>query len=490
MLGLFGSEDRLFGVEAGALGELALIETLEPFLSPLPEVVGAITLRGNVIPVLDPVALCGLSPRRTVPGIAAVIWNDTGMVALAIDRIVELRRFHWDELQKIEGRTEHPVLRGHLTIPGGTANILDVGRLFDRAEIPRASRSQRNRFKKDQRGLIPHLTFQSGGINYAVDVKNIFNTVPRRPIENTDIASGPFLGNITYLQRRIPVVETNMVMNIQASRQNLLPEIVVLRMNDKRLLGLAVDQILQISYFEQSRLPPLQAHLRSSAPLIKSTLSDPDAGSNVLVLDADAIQTIPSLNELANLSAEDSVAPAGDPVLADREGSIPSNIIRERVRNLVFLAGREFAAPVHGIANIIGAPRDVIPWQTSVCGLIGLFSFEGTMVPLVDLACHLGEEATGDSHQKRVLMTGADDRKVGFLVDRISGLSLSVWRTRPDGNAPDDFDMTQIQEWPKDRIVARVDLNEISLSVSRQFGASAARDLMPQTAPSDARREA
>lgn len=476
VLGLFGSAGRVFGIDTAALSELTPVGTLDPFLSNLPEVLGAITLRGNVIPVLDPVALCGLPARQTAPGIAAVVWNNTSMVALAIDEIVELRRYMDDDLQKVEGQIPHPVLRGHLPLKTGTANILDITRLFTRPDIPRTPRSQRTRVKKDQRGLIPHLTFQSGGITYAINVKNIFNTVPRRPIESTDIASGPFLGNITYLQRRIPVVDINMVMNMRALRHNTLPEIVVLRMDETRLLGLAVDQILKITYFEQSRLPPLQDHLRSSAPLIKATLTDARSDTYVLVLDADAIKAVPTLNDLSDLSCDDSLKPPIDLAIADRDGAIPSNVVQEQVRNLIFVADRELATPVHCILNIIDSPRVVIPWQTQVPGLIGLFSFEGVMVPLLDLAEHLGAGTPGDIRQKRVLITGEEDRKVGFLVDRITGISMSNWRTNPDITAPEAFEMIEIQEWPKNRILARIDLGAVSRTVSKQFVSEPAED--------------
>lgn len=475
VLGLLRSSDRLFGIDTSALTELAPIGTLDPFLSGLPEVLGAITLRGTVIPVLDPVALCGLPPRNTPPRSAAVVWNETSMVALAIDDIVELRRYKPDELQKIESSSAHPVLQGHLPLAAGTANILDVDRLFGLPDIPRAPRSRRAWVKKDQRGLIPHLTFESGGITYAVDVKNIFNTVPRRPIENTDIASGPFLGNITYLQRRIPVVETNMVMKMDAPRHNTLPEIVVLRMDEKRLLGLAVDQILRIAYFEQTRLPPLQDHLRSSAPLIKATLSEATSDSPILVLDADAMKSVPALHELAELSRDTGASRPAGPAAVAEEGSVPANVIREQVRNLLFFTDREMATPVQAILNIIAAPRAVIPWQGQVRGVIGLFSFEGTMVPLLDLAAHLGAEASGDTRDKRVLITGDEDRKIGFLVNRVTGISTSNWRAKPEMQAPEAFDAIQIQEWPKNRIVARIDLGAVSRAVSAQFSHTAAR---------------
>lgn len=469
VLGLFNSENRLFGIDANALAELAPIDELEPFLSNLPEVLGAITLRGKVIPVLDPKALCGMPPRQTAPRIAAVIWTDTSMAAIAVDEIVELHRYNSGELQKVEGKLGDPILRGQIPLEAGIANIIDIERVFRRHDLPRAKRPQRAKIRNDQGNLIPHLTFQSGGINYAVDVKCIFNTLHRRSVEDTNISSGPFIGNINYLQRRIPVVETNLVMNIRAARQNTLPEIVVLRMDENRLLGLAVDQILKIAYFEQSRLSPFQKHLRKSVPLIKATFNDRNLDASVLIIDVEEMKKTEFLDHLSNLSKEEKFEKIDEYAVSDLEGTAYSNVIQENVRNLVFFAGREFATPVHCILNIIDYPQGVIPWQAPVAGMIGLFPFEGTMVPLLDLAYHLGNHRSDDTSKKKVLITGSPDRKIGFLVDRITGLSTSNWRTNPDLVAPEPYEMVQIQEWPRSRIVSRLDLGKISRDLSEQF---------------------
>jgi purine-binding chemotaxis protein CheW len=469
VLGLFKSENRLFGIDAKALVELTPIDKLQPLLSNLPEVLGSITLRGRVIPVLDPKALCGLPPRQVAPRIAAVIWNDTSMAAIAVDEIIELRHYSLDELQKIEGKARDPIICGQIPMEAGTANILDIDAVFDRYDLPRAQRPQRTHLRKDQGGLIPHLTFQSGGVEYAVNVKNIFNTVHRRSIEDVNIASGPFLGNISYLKRRIPVVETNVIMNICAPRQNLLPEIVVLSVDKKRLLGLAVDQILKISYFEKSGLSPLPDHLRSSVPFIESTFTGPKVDGNILVLDVGAIKKTPFINELADLSKEENSKTALEISVSESEKITFSNVIQESLRNLVFFAGREFATPVHSILNIIDSPQGVIPWQARVAGVIGLFPFEGAMVPLLDLAEHLGNLSSEDNTKKKVLITGNQARKIGFLVDQITGLSTSNWRTNPDLAAPEPYEMVQIQEWPKNRIVSRIDLCALSETLSEQF---------------------
>ena len=201
ILGLLQSGDHIFGVDNATLAEVALVQKLEPFLSDRPEVLGAITLRGVTIPVLDPLALSGYAPRATCPKIAAVLQSDDSLFALAIDQVLDLHRFDPARLQTAKDVQQQPILEGYLPTEAGLVNVVDSALVFEAARLPRANRGARTRREKVDRSLTPHLTFESGGVIYAVDVKDIFNTVPSRQIDG---AIGTLLGVITYLDRRIP----------------------------------------------------------------------------------------------------------------------------------------------------------------------------------------------------------------------------------------------------------------------------------------------
>jgi two-component system chemotaxis response regulator CheV len=101
---------------------------------------------------------------------------------------------------------------------------------------------------------------------------------------------------------------------------------------------------------------------------------------------------------------------------------------------LVFsLRGGKFGVNVAKVREVIRRPQTTAaPHQHA--GVIGMFNIRGSVLPLVDLAGHLGMEgkAPGDA---RVIITEFNGLKIGFLVDGVDQIHRMSWsKVRP---APD-----------------------------------------------------
>lgn len=469
VLGLLRSENHLIGIPAKSLSELTRIVDLEPLLSSRPEVLGALTLRDSVIPVLDPLVLCGLPARGRKPEIAAVVhWNDK-QVALACDQVEDLYHCQSDTLQNVLGDYTDPLMRGQLNTPSGVVTVFDVAALFNNADLPHAQKMQNAYGKQKNMGLTAHLLFRSGGVTFAVDVKNIFSTSPGAALTKLAVENDVFLGMIEYLNHKIAVANINAVLKMDTQFEQETPEIVILKMDEGALLGLAVDEIINISLFDLRQLAPLPDYIQKDAPLIKTTVTDPTQHQNVLVLDVEACQHHHALRELTKIAHP--VQPTNPDFEDATETSKDleyrtSKIFKERVRNILFFAGIEIATPANSIVSVIKPPSKVIPWHSDVAGLRGLFAFQDELLPLVDLAAFRGEAPIHETDLSRVLVSEKDGRKVGFLVDRIGSISLSK---RYIKNPDDEPDFVEIQEWPKDRMVCQIPLSTLAWSVSERL---------------------
>ena len=131
--------------------------------------------------------------------------NEQNMVALAMDQVQELRRVASHKLQVVENTSEQDLVNVFFLTDKAQVNIFNVEALFAKTALPFANRRLKIKETQASRNVRPYLTFESGGVSYAIAVSDLFNTIPRRELESTNVASGAFLGKVTYHKRTIPV---------------------------------------------------------------------------------------------------------------------------------------------------------------------------------------------------------------------------------------------------------------------------------------------
>lgn len=124
--------------------------------------------------------------------------------------------------------------------------------------------------------------------------------------------------------------------------------------------------------------------------------------------------------------------------MANEIPSITGEILLDAGTNelevLVFaLRGGKFGVNVAKVREVIRPPQTTAaPHQHA--GVLGMFNIRGSVLPLVDLASHLG---LGDNAatEGRVIITEFNGLKTGFLVDSVDQIHRMSWsRVRP---APD-----------------------------------------------------
>jgi chemotaxis signal transduction protein len=142
-------------------------------------------------------------------------------------------------------------------------------------------------------------------------------------------------------------------------------------------------------------------------------------------------------------------------------------IIRERKRMLIFDAGVELSTPIRDVTSVHELPRHVTPWQKAIPGLLGLFQHETQMLPLFHLGAHLQGDCAGCEMPEagRVLISGTGDQKLGFLIEKVTGIALSDWWSGPDSTLDGDLGTAHIQNWPQDRVLPRIRLAERAQSL-------------------------
>jgi len=481
-----------FGIPIENLAEVAQVTELRPLAHASEHVLGALDLRGLLVPVVDLSGLtrCGATGRESSP-FAAILRIDRRLMAIGIDEIDGMLRVPAGALQRISqagalgdgheraGGGDLPpdaqLTRGSLLHDGRVITVLDPAALLVRSgllsvpnhaeapapgSLPDAPKDGQPAFASETDRL---LIFSVGGAELALRATEIQGTVPRTAIEENALTSGFCIGSILHHKQRIPVLRTQMLTGLGSPSNDREAEIVLLRLDERQRIGLAVDRIERMMSMDRARIHPIPALMADPAGVLEGILPARRNERQVFLLSPSAIVRNETVRELGRLS----VRKAGEPKDPLAEQSGRSDVIRERLRYLVFQAGTTLAAPAAQILRIVEPPTPITPCVSTVPGVEGVFQFDGKPALLIDLACRLGlHRQHAPDRTGRVLVVSNGEHLVGFGADAVDGIETSVWKRVGKGRR-DAGTIVQLGRGADRHIVPVLDLNRLAESSSR-----------------------
>ena len=426
--GVFRVGAHRVAFHAGAIAEICWLDGLERMLAPSPAVIGALSVRGAAVPVVDMGRFSGLPDLSGSAEVGVVCTLGDRWIAFAVDAVAGLSEVASAAVERFaEAPAPGPgLLAGLFRTGGDLVGLIEPAAAFAAADIPsaRAVRSGRRTGAADP--AASYLIFDAGGARYAIDAIAVRSTVPRQPIAPEALKGGLCLGAIRHLGRRIPVVDVAEVTGLGRPSGSETAETVVLGFPGGRSLGFAVDHIRRIRTIPATAKTAAPASLARAGPFIRETARDGEV--QVFLLEAGALTSDPHLVALADLSDRPgSPAAAGTRDTPHESGEV----VPERRRYLVFQSGGAGGAvPVEEVVRVIPRPGRLTPAGKGA-PLLGYFDLDGAAVPLVELAGLFGRTALPGGTEARVMIVGAGAGRMGLLVDRVSSIDTSAWR-RPD----------------------------------------------------------
>lgn len=235
-------------------------------------------------------------------------------------------------------------------------------------------------------------------------------------------------------------------------------EIVLLRVDDRQRIGLAVDRIERMMTMASSSLHPVPAMIAQQSASLEGILPAQGTHRQVFLLSLKGITGTKTIKELGKLSVRDVTAPKtppnGQPGKAD--------VIRESIRYLVFQAGTQLAAPAAQVLRIIEPPEVVTPCEEGGPGMVGIFQFDNRPALFVDLARRLGlHQQRTAAAAGRVLVVSHAGQLIGFGVDSVDGIETSAWR-RIGTSGRDKGTIVQLGRSSARRILPVLDLTRLA----------------------------
>lgn len=422
-LGLMSTGGMTVGIDVTCVAEVCPVRRISRLLAGHPGLLGAIELRGDSVPLLDPLPLVGL-PEMGVPGVAIIITSDGRRIALGFEAVEGLIHVPRNRIEGFDGGNQ-AIFAGTIEDRGRIVSILDPRKLLSRHDIPTARAVRSGRARALTAGSASYLTFDSGGARFGMAATDVEATVPRQQIEPHSLAEGAWLGMIRHHGRRVPVMHLNAILGMGEIDNLEIAEVVVIRFPEGRFVGFAVGAIRQmqlVALASRQTVPPLVA---AQTLGIAAVVCD-DTEAETFLVDLDALRRDPALRSIATLSEEREVSPQTSAAARPPEAR---GAMVERERYLVAHAGVALAIPVSQIARIVTPPKRVTPFAHAPDWALGVFRSDEGSIPLIDLAQRLGHGRTNITERTRVLLTSDRDAVVGFAVDSVDHLAWSAWRS-------------------------------------------------------------
>jgi purine-binding chemotaxis protein CheW len=421
-------------VTLGVLREvLPCPEQLEPFPAAAAGLLGAVNLRGSVVPVLDLRLLLGWPPERTPGQIVAVLNLRGRIIGLLCDEVLGVTDLGGATLQQLADAEDDLLFSHSFERPedGRIVSLLDVERLLALPGVPTTSAPTGPGPGPDADaerpgGLTELVVFRCGEIRFGLDVARVHALLPR-----VDLTSSPLVGRLCvgvteHGGRSVPAVPLLRLVGLDdggvAGNADLSGGLIIRYPETDGHVALLLSEVIEIVQVRDGELLMLPAVLASISAWFHGLVALPGIG-DVLVIDSARLYTDPGLQTLAQLNTSTSGAGAvPSPRISSQERTTTTG-----ARYLTYAAGQEAATPLMQVSEIITCPEVWTPIQRPESALLGVFTHRGAVVPLVRLATLLGAVDDSDAREARVVIVSVPTGTVGFIVPTLRAIEESTW---------------------------------------------------------------
>lgn len=424
------------------LKEVVQTGNLSALPTECPSIIGALSLRGLMVPVMDLRHLLqpGTAQHRPAPYVVVVEWEQR-LLGLAADGVVGVYALPPAHMRRLgPAQQSDSVLMGGFERPddGSQVSLLNVQRLISQphlpmtwpatpepaadgqTESPRAPVASPSVPAGSALPVVdaqPLMLFRCQGIPMAIGTEAVHTTVVNPELQDVRNASGAFLGMMRFNGHDVPAVHLGQLCGLspQAGHQVSADQQAFLVPTAGGLVACLVDSITDVAAADCRQRVPLPPYSLTGSALFAGTLPvealaatpgrpEPSCIGFFLLLDAQALQTDARLLDLTRLSQSDGQqARGGEPQAAPPRDSGPL---------LIYRLGGDVASPLPQIAEIL-------PWEpgSAVHGLGqgSLLMNRGRAIPVLALAPLLGL-AADPTDAGQVLVLEDDGQWLGFKV--------------------------------------------------------------------------
>ncbi|GAA1763793.1 chemotaxis protein CheW [Nocardioides hankookensis] len=472
--GLLQLGDLDLALPLSALREVvARPATLAALPAAAPGLVGAMSLRTTVLPVVDLRPLLGRVDDAPADQVVVVVAHEHRVVGLVVDRVCGVTRVAEGDLLPLT-TSSGVLLVSHAFQHDAEArpvSVLDAAQLLALPGVPSVAEQLvgETTTTVDSAPGESLTLVRCGPQLLAVEVDAIHTTIPLSEVRVGLLAGGDCRGVTTYAGREVPVVDPLTLVGLPPMGDEDVRAGVVLDLG-RGLVVLAVTDLVALRSRESGVLRvPTFANARPE--LVRGVLELDDGAC--LVLDGTGLRRDPGLSALATVNVDVAGAATDGAELADvlAGGSTggPAYVTYTSGATSGSGSGGTLATPLDQVVEILPLPLTVTPSPVDLVD--GLVVHRGRAVPVVSLARLLGREPAERRPSSCLLLVEHDDEQLAFAVDGLGGIEALVWidpdhRERPlDDPARAVHDAPLVRLGDDDRLLPALDLRGLAASL-------------------------
>lgn len=391
---IFHAGPARYALPASAVREVARLPRLTPVPLAPPGLLGLGTVRGETLAVLSPQTLTGntddAKPRQLL------VLAGTTRAALAIDRIERIER---------EARAEEV---SDLALDELLTSAFPIREAARRAGARGATQVATEAQTEAQIGL---LRFTIGDQSFALPLEEI-EEVLRLPdaIARLPGSDAAVIGTIAHRDGALGILSLAALLGLREANSGAQRRILIARLGTHRL-GLLVDRVEGLLHVAASRIDPVPPTLlRGESEASIRAICRPGKGGLVSLLAAELLLSEARTRRLLLTTG-------------DRRDEVART--DERVGRLAILpvgiGGHRLAFPLAAIQRVAPRPAKSTRVPGAPAWLAGLSLVGGESIPIVDQVLRLTEQPASGQRQ-RLLVVGAGNGRIGFLVDRVDAI--------------------------------------------------------------------
>lgn len=483
-VGVFHLAGMQLALHQHHLKEVVQTGDLSALPTECPSIMGALSLRGVMVPVMDLRRLLqpGTQPAPA-PYVVVIEWEQR-LLGLVADGVVGVYALATERLHRLGPAPEgHSVLEAGFERPddGSQVSLLNVQSLIRQPHLPMTWPTRQGPVGVSLAALPkatdghpapaaaaatalesaqPLMLFRCQGIPMAVGTEAVHTTVVNPELLDQRHASGAFVGMMRFNGQDVPAVQLGLLCGLspQPGHQARPDQQAFLVPTPGGLVACLVDSITDVAAADSRQCVPLPHYSLTSSPLFAGTLPveallssqrlrDQTPIGFFMLLDAQALQTDVRLLELTRLN------PSG----GQQQGARGPQAGQPRDSGplLIYHLGIDVASPLPQIAEIL-------PWEAGSAvhgmGQGSLLMSRGRAIPVLPLAPLLGLPADpGDAGQ--VLLLQDEGQWLGFKVPAL----VNIEHGRLPSTQRDDRVM--VGAAADERVLRLVDLHKLARSL-------------------------
>jgi purine-binding chemotaxis protein CheW len=453
--------------------------------SPAIGLLGAVDLRGQVIPVLDLRVVLQVPAVRTSEQVIVVVIHDDRILGLLADEVRGVTTVCSDQLYAMTAVGDGELLFSHSferPEDASVVSVLDVAAICRLPDTPVVRDSGRHQDDPNRAGREAGdtlgrsmLLMRCGAIGLGIEIEHVHATLPHLDVQASPLRHGVCLGVIDYGGVQVPVIDPLQLMAMGVLPADRVQGLVVrFEAGLIVLLLTEVIEIVQVHAHELLDLPPFTVR---RPEFFRGVVEIGELG-DFLVLDSSTLLGSEQLQILStlNLANDENGASAAEQSDWAEPGRGSDDEGTGGGLYLTYSVAGEIASPLDQIVEILPYPKDFASLGDPDGLVMGLLTHRDGVVPLVCLATLLGRDDRPDPATACVLLVQAGSGTIGLVVTSLGAIEQSIWEEQVDPPPAEAFgdpveravaDKRTIRTAPvgsvgAERMLARVDLVAIA----------------------------